>query len=166
MSEKPKHMFVPTCTWQATSQWSGDLDIEADPNYNHILTKVRSNVHSTTTQVTWGTRSNKKSACPGQHTIIHSCGAGKRSNISDTFQRLKDFDADLYADIEDFVPILCRFLHKNVVINSSDFFCVPYLKKKVFSQYSAFSRILLFFVKTSLMCIVCTMFGNFLNIVA
>ena len=42
------------------------------------------------------------------------------------------FDADLYADIEDFVPILCRSLHKKVVINSSDFFCVPYLKKKVF----------------------------------
>ena len=42
------------------------------------------------------------------------------------------FDADLYADIEDFVPILCKFLHKKVVINSSDFFCVPYLKKKVF----------------------------------
>ena len=48
------------------------------------------------------------------------------------------FDADLYADIEDFVPILCRFLHKKVVINSSDFFCVPYLKKKVFFQYRFF----------------------------
>ena len=24
------------------------------------------------------------------------------------------FDADLYADIEDFVPLLCRFLHKKV----------------------------------------------------
>ena len=92
MSEKPKHMFIPTCNWQATSQWSGDLDVEevavaADPNYNHILTKVRSNVHSTTTQGTWGTRSNKKSACPGQHTIIHSCGAGKRTNIFATFHR-------------------------------------------------------------------------------
>ena len=61
------------------------------------------------------------------------------------------------ADIEDFVPILCRFLHKKVVNNSSDFFCVPYLKKKVFFQYGAFC-ILLFFSKTSLICIVCTMF--------
>ena len=25
-----------------------------------------------------------------------------------------------------FVPILSRFLHKKLVINSSDFFCVPY----------------------------------------
>ena len=48
------------------------------------------------------------------------------------------FDADLYADIEDFVPILCRFLHKKVVINSSDFFCVPYLKKKVFLKIGLF----------------------------
>ena len=49
------------------------------------------------------------------------------------------FDADLYADIEDFVPILCRFLHKKVVINSSDFFCVPFLKK-VFLKIGLFSH--------------------------
>ena len=48
------------------------------------------------------------------------------------------FDAHLYADIEDFVPILCRSLHKKVVINSSDFFCVPYLKKKRISKYIVF----------------------------
>ena len=29
-------------------------------------------------------------------------------------------------------------LTKKVVINSSDFFCEPYLKKKVFFQYRAF----------------------------
>ena len=38
-----------------------------------------------------------------------------------------------------FVPILCRFLHKKLVINSSDFFCVPYLKKKRISKYMFFS---------------------------
>ena len=43
--------------------------------------------------------------------------------LSDVFRSC--FDADLYADIEDFVPILCRFLHKKVVINSSDFFNRP-----------------------------------------
>ena len=72
MIEVPKHMFVPTRTWQATSQSSGDLNIEevaaaTAANYNHILTKVRSNVHSATAQRTRGTRSNKRSACPGQH---------------------------------------------------------------------------------------------------
>ena len=51
-----------------------------------------------------------------------------------------DFDADFYADIEDFVQILCRFLHKKLVINSSDFFCVPYLKKKRISKYMFFSH--------------------------
>ena len=48
------------------------------------------------------------------------------------------FDADLYADIEDFVPICCRFLHKKVVMNSSDFFCVPYWKKKYFLNIGLF----------------------------
>ena len=30
-----------------------------------------------------------------------------------------DFDADFYADIEDFVQILCRFLHKKMLVGSS-----------------------------------------------
>ena len=38
------------------------------------------------------------------------------------------------------MPILCIFLHKKVVINSSDFFCVPYLKKKVFLKIGLFSH--------------------------
>ena len=29
------------------------------------------------------------------------------------------FDADFYADIEDFVQILCRFLHKKMLVGSS-----------------------------------------------
>ena len=60
-------------------------------------------------------------------------------NISISLLFRSSFDADLYADIEDFVPILCRFLHKKVVINSSDFFCVPYLKKKVFFNIGFFA---------------------------
>ena len=59
------------------------------------------------------------------------CGELCRLNVLFRFC----FDADLYADIEDFAPILCRYLHKKVAINSSDFFCVPYLKKKGFFQF-------------------------------
>ncbi len=29
------------------------------------------------------------------------------------------FDADFYADVEDFVQILCRFLHKKMLVGSS-----------------------------------------------
>merc|ERR1712218_499987 len=32
-----------------------------------------------------------------------------------------DFDADFYADIEDFVQILCRFLHKKMLIGTSGY---------------------------------------------
>ena len=31
-----------------------------------------------------------------------------------------DFDADFYADIEDFVQILCRFLHEKMLGGTSD----------------------------------------------
>ena len=31
-----------------------------------------------------------------------------------------DFDADFYADIEDFVQILCRFLHEKMLVGTSD----------------------------------------------
>ena len=37
-----------------------------------------------------------------------------------------DFDADFYADIEDFVQILCRFLHEKMLGGTSalrSFFC-------------------------------------------
>ena len=30
-----------------------------------------------------------------------------------------DFDADFYADIEDFVQILCRFLHEKMLVGTS-----------------------------------------------
>jgi len=62
--------------------------------------------------------------------------------------------------MQTFVLIWCRFLHKKLVINSSNFFCVLYLKKKLISKYMVF-RILLFFAKTLLICIVCTTFCNF-----
>ena len=32
-----------------------------------------------------------------------------------------DFDADFYADIEDFVQILCRFLHKKMLLGTSGY---------------------------------------------
>ena len=64
--------------------------------------------------------------------------------------------------------ILCLYradsCTKKVVINSSDFFCVPFSKKKYLFNIGFF-RILLFFAKTSLICIVCTMYCNFLNTV-
>ena len=47
----------------------------------------------------------------------------KKGGLKGLFLYWSGFDADFYADIEDFVQILCRFLHKKMLVGSSGLAC-------------------------------------------
>ena len=47
----------------------------------------------------------------------------KKGGLKGLFLYWSGFGADFYADIEDFVQILCRFLHKKMLVGSSGLAC-------------------------------------------
>ena len=51
-----------------------------------------------------------------------------------------DFDADFYADIEDFVQILCRFLHEKMLGGTSDLNTTQDNRQTLYRYWTKMSR--------------------------